>query len=1731
MKRMRKITALLLATVMVAGSGSVPNNLTSVKAAEAESSSADLSNYLTVYEDFDMEGYEYGTASYYDLEPDDSGKAKESGPNIVERTGGGKWAEYTKKTGLGYGYRHPDKVNAAIEEYDGFAAYVKADTAVTFNFVLKGEYGLSRTCSNQYLEYVLITKNGKKSTGTGNCGIPIVEGFEGWVIVKKEAMTVAPGWTVQGVKKDAFYNINNYSRIFAFTPELSSFADEKSVYVDDFSFVKNCDSFISYMAPPSVYDYLNVYEDFESYDSGKTYLMDYEDKAFGTSTEVTVLDRNLTGNKWLKYEGNNFGGHCYVEDTGDGRTNISGRPEDYNGFTAYIHTEKGVTFNVRFQGPGGSCMTRTATNSALPYTLISKDGKKTTGVGKYGIPVPAGFEGWIIMATEDFTAATNWDEAWKKIAETPYWNDIAYLNRMAVELTNSTAPVYVDDISFVTNTEDMINYLAPDKATAEDYLVVYEDFDSYDLESDFKLDQKVGNSSAKAKIKKKKGKDRWLYLSGNSEEYHYYEGGKSNITLGIDDAKGFAYYVKTKSSATLNFLMRGGAHGVSNTMTNDTLSYTLISADGKVSKGSNANGIPVSAGFEGWVVIEKDQLTPARGYDGNPSSPATSAYHDAFDGTTNVSQITGFAPEITDATDAVYVDNLSFVTNVDAFVNALKVDRPSHFVKYYETFDSYEVGKDSYNWNSFDFGDTYKATTTIEQKGLTDKWLRLNGSNMSGYIYGRAGDGSANRGWPYTGIQGKVSDYEGISLEVKTEFATTLNIRLGAHVAGTNYLVRTAMNDEFSYQLIDTKGKITAKKTAGGIVLPAGFEGTVVFKKSQAVPHTNYSTMWDKFEGNNDNLSLITEFSPEVQTEGAIYLDNYAFVTDVDKYVASFKNQTYTYGTGDMNEDGIVDDYDVMLARKYLVTNNTKMLNLDGKNEMGFAVSDQDNQKDIKSYDSFAIYVKTDSTVALNMAIRYTYIVQEEVDGESKAEQKIGLVRTGIQDLSWNQASIKYSLLSVNGTKLEKETTGKMEVPAGFEGWILFGLDEFKRNDGYKDLTTMKDVTTDVNFQNVSPMIVEANEKVDFNIAQIALVRNKTHMIETWENGKSVAGYLNTIEDFESQPSGKFVLNFKDTGTGSANAKITKFGKFAQSSYDYNKDNKIGSADIVRLKKMAADMIEESGISLDNELVQNTSVWNTPGLAENKDFQFDVEADSTWTSVTTDRDWYLNSLNYHGVGETESLLPTKRAAEWGYSMSKLIGKTDGSGTDINFKYDTPLTNEAAVAQMKSFIQQVYNIAEGEEWFSMNGYYPWYHYAADFGASVVATEIGENVNNYQMHTAFLRGAGRQYHLPWVVDFSMWHKGEMYNPNGYSGWGSKSENTGHSLSLLERSLVAGYMSGANSVVPEAGGAMSLYGEDKDKDGYLDLTKYGETIRKVYQFTEQTDRGTAYTPVGIVLNYYHGSYAKIESTSLFSQDEGEYRFGEGVKKSPSSTFKYSAGDTMTKNLMDKIWGTSKISAWLSGSSRGSEKEVAAMVNNSAYGDSFDILLDNASLATLKSYPVLVLSGAFTGEDELTTEQIQMYKQYVNDGGTLILNKAYTTIFPEFTESMPYGDGEVIVYGEKDYDLTGIEEILKTQIAKYQPVNVTAGRNDIQYMTSMKDNKLYVTLINNAGVTKEGEKAAVVEESMTSTVTVQYTGTYNVTSVADVYNNYDVTQSASEATVTVPAGSIAVLEFNLDS
>lgn len=438
--------------------------------------------------------------------------------------------------------------------------------------------------------------------------------------------------------------------------------------------------------------------------------------------------------------------------------------------------------------------------------------------------------------------------------------------------------------------------------------------------------------------------------------------------------------------------------------------------------------------------------------------------------------------------------------------------------------------------------------------------------------------------------------------------------------------------------------------------------------------------------------------------------------------------------------------------------------------------------------------------------------------------------------------------------------------------------------------------------------------------------------------------------------------------------------------------------------------------------------------------------------------------------------------------------------------------------------------------AMNCFYPWHHYAGEAGFKNLGTELGVTVGGYQFRLAMNRGAAKQYGTTWFVDFSSWM---VYDGIEYildykvdsPTWGSHSSPTGgHSLNLMERTLLLSYMAGADAVIAEAGEHIAYYSYGDDAE----LTPYGEVLKKLNDFTKQySDIGTAYTPYAVILDKYHGigkGYSAV--------DPARPIFGNLFTEFDTDEFTTAIFDTL-------LWkGT------LSADIYTDEKDVMA---NTRYGDTFDCLLQNASPELLDTYFALI----FSGDIELSDEELENYANYVKNGGNLVINTAYVHLFDSLDVELPedvngqyytkvaYGKGCFYIYGKfglpvisydadgnlqlrycGDWKVGGLDLILDELHSEYMPLTFS---KEIGYSISVKDGYMYLYLFNNEGVSKKGNKPAVIDESKAVAMTVEYTGDHSVLSAEDIYNGHAVELSGNTFSIEFEAGGMAVIELKL--
>lgn len=489
--------------------------------------------------------------------------------------------------------------------------------------------------------------------------------------------------------------------------------------------------------------------------------------------------------------------------------------------------------------------------------------------------------------------------------------------------------------------------------------------------------------------------------------------------------------------------------------------------------------------------------------------------------------------------------------------------------------------------------------------------------------------------------------------------------------------------------------------------------------------------------------------------------------------------------------------------------------------------------------------------------------------------------------------------------------------------------------------------------------------------------------------------------------------------------------------------------------------------------------------------------------------------------------PHWMAGEWGYTFLNLNGLYDGSGLKIEscgWIDNPPKSRKDALERMENWMfaqyaKAPYNMKRGEPGMgSMNGHCHFQHYAAEWGCDYIGAEIGENIASSQIHMAFVRGAARQYGKVGIMYFSNWYEGKIGTKEEFNTWDDFGRTDGgHSLNLLKRSYIMSYMGGAASFTFEAGINLAFIGPNHlTEDGSYQLTPYGETMRELVAFSQKNpDIGVTYTPIGIVLDYYHG--ITNHSNLSISKKCHDRAFGY---------FPNTPGDDMTWELFRLWYPESGLFGGEVYSQYGTPDEEKYQVNT-PYGDTYDILLQNASQKVLSSYPCLLLCG----DIQLSDEEARRYEEYVRQGGTLILNTAYLKYFPVYQQRIT-GDmrqdlqdeaGTVIVYGP-DYSLEQLDGILREQLAKWIPFSVSG---DVQELINIKDGSIIVTLINNKGVRKPFYEPEQLDETQSVQLQLAYTGEASVSEVRELCSGESVMASGGTVDVTLGPGEYKVFEF----
>ncbi len=276
-----------------------------------------------------------------------------------------------------------------------------------------------------------------------------------------------------------------------------------------------------------------------------------------------------------------------------------------------------------------------------------------------------------------------------------------------------------------------------------------------------------------------------------------------------------------------------------------------------------------------------------------------------------------------------------------------------------------------------------------------------------------------------------------------------------------------------------------------------------------------------------------------------------------------------------------------------------------------------------------------------------------------------------------------------------------------------------------------------------------------------------------------------------------------------------------------------------------------------------------------------------------------------------------------------------------------------------------------------------HYPYKWGCGLVWLERNAGLSNVQVGIAFMRGAAKQYHGKWGMDFSTWG-GPSAGTCHFDAAGNRL--AGVSASLLEREYLCTFHAGADFILSESSNSTFWV---KHPDGKFKLSPLGNIAKNFGEYSLNTspDLGAPHTPVAVMLEQYHGWEPGIKTiwgdklpytnAERMIDNFFELAFpgydenGFSPKWSPlhPEGFGWQGQDQCRKLLAD---------------GNGLHEIEAGSLAASTWGDCIDAVLDDCKLDVLQKYPVLILLGGIKLTDELR-ERLQ---KYVENGGELIIN-----------------------------------------------------------------------------------------------------------------------------------------------
>jgi hypothetical protein len=270
-----------------------------------------------------------------------------------------------------------------------------------------------------------------------------------------------------------------------------------------------------------------------------------------------------------------------------------------------------------------------------------------------------------------------------------------------------------------------------------------------------------------------------------------------------------------------------------------------------------------------------------------------------------------------------------------------------------------------------------------------------------------------------------------------------------------------------------------------------------------------------------------------------------------------------------------------------------------------------------------------------------------------------------------------------------------------------------------------------------------------------------------------------------------------------------------------------------------------------------------------------------------------------------------------------------------------------------------------------------HYFLKEGVyTLIGAETAQGLPNGQVYYSFIRGAGKQYGVPWFGNASVWNRWGWKNYSGITS-DNGGDTKGTSLSLLKRLIYSHIMYDCVAV-----GFESSFLNQKEE-----LSPIGKIQQSAVQWVkEHGDPGHLHTPVAVMTDFFSGwSFPRHLYTGNIYRVWGNLPYEEG--------------DYLTDGLMDLFYPGYRDASYF--------HDETGFITSTPYGDITDCLLSDAPLWVLQQYPVLIVGDRLRGGYELKDK----LESYIETGGHLVITAGSLANIPGGLAGFTTGNGSAAV------------------------------------------------------------------------------------------------------------------------